>query len=977
VADQVTRASRRQNAATNALVCAVLAAIVYLLLILTTFKYGRDQGIYAVVSDTILNGGAPYRDAWDFKPPLVFFVYAAARGLLGTGMESIRIAEAMGLASLVVAFAILSRRLVGDWRAGILGAALATLVHVQLEFWHTAQPESFGGIVTAWALVFATYEPAAKHRCLQWTQLAAWAMAGALYTIAALLKPPLGGGFVVSLLFVLYQQLRVLARRDRLRRLGAVCLAFAVGGAVVVASVFLFFFARRALGEVHDTFFVFVPEYTALGFEPRWLPVLLWKAVVDALTSFSALLPLGLILFVVLRSRTLNELGGAAHILGVVFFQLLGVALQAKFFDYHYGATLPLLALLAGWGFWKLWLRLFTEPLRAASAALFIGVILLASPKRTTESGISLAEALQVRTQMLLGRAKPEDVDRLHSLGDVSFGANLEMARWLEEHVRTSEKVFIWGFEPVVYDMASREPASRYIYNVPQRLEWPGADAARRELIDELTRARPGVILVLRNDVFRDVVGDARDSVGALRRFPELSELIEKDYRLDGRIGDFTVYARRPRASRSPERQPTLATCVDCNVLLVSIDTLRADHLSCYGYDRQTTPEICAFFAAGTRFERAYSQSSWTAPAHASMFTGLYPARHGVTYGPLIPLLRGHPTIFEQLRRHGYFTAALYGGGYVNPVMPNDQLDFERIVELRQDLVGHFEDSLRGNTGDKPFFVFLHGYDVHTPYAPRRNHFADPRPEIDEQARKNAYCRYEDAEDKSRSLAPSSVPSDLATQRYLESLYDSELLEVDRSLGKLFRHLEASGLLGRTLIILTSDHGEEFWDHGSCEHVKTVYNELIHVPLFVRGPGIDPEVETRPVAASIDIAPTITEALGVPPLDSIDGRALFEAGPREIFSEAQFHYASRHLRRYSVIADSTKLIRNFDPDAHELYELEEDPGERRDVLKTEPAPPNLESTLEGYIGQGAPVEQQEGELDSQTLEQLRRLGYIE
>lgn len=113
MADLVTTASRRQTAATNALVCAALAAIVYLLLILTTFKYGRDQGIYAVVSDTILGGGAPYRDAWDFKPPLVFFVYAAARGLLGTGMESIRIAEAMGLASLVVAFAILSRRLVG------------------------------------------------------------------------------------------------------------------------------------------------------------------------------------------------------------------------------------------------------------------------------------------------------------------------------------------------------------------------------------------------------------------------------------------------------------------------------------------------------------------------------------------------------------------------------------------------------------------------------------------------------------------------------------------------------------------------------------------------------------------------------------------------------------------------------------------------------------------------------------------------
>ena len=429
-------------------------------------------------------------------------------------------------------------------------------------------------------------------------------------------------------------------------------------------------------------------------------------------------------------------------------------------------------------------------------------------------------------------------------------------------------------------------------------------------------------------------------------------------------------------SQRSESRSPS-ASCADCNVILISIDTLRADHLSCYGYDKPTTPEICAFFANGMRFERAYSQSSWTAPAHASMFTGLYPARHGVTYGPMIPLLRGHTTIFEHVRQHGYFTIALHGGGYVSPVMPNDHLDFERIVELRQDLVGHVEDALRDNAGETPFFLFLHGYDVHTPYAPERNYFADPRPEIDDKARNNAYCRYEDAEDGSRFLAPASIPSDVGTQRYLESLYDSELREVDRSLGRLFRHLEGRGLLERTLVILTSDHGEEFWDHGSCEHVKTVYNELIHVPLFVRGLGIDAGSESRPVAASIDIAPTITEVLGVPSLGSIDGRTLFETEAREIFSEAQFHYGSTHLRRYAAVAGSRKLIRNVNRDVRELYDLATDPGEQNDILEIEAAPDDLESILQGYIEEGAPVEQHEGELDPQTLEQLRQLGYIE
>lgn len=417
--------------------------------------------------------------------------------------------------------------------------------------------------------------------------------------------------------------------------------------------------------------------------------------------------------------------------------------------------------------------------------------------------------------------------------------------------------------------------------------------------------------------------------------------------------------------------------CTDCSVILISIDTLRADHLSCYGYERQTSPEICAFFASGRRFARAYSQSSWTAPAHGSIFTGLYPGRHGVTYGPMIPRLRGHRTIFEHLRESGYFTIALHGAGYVNPVLPREAIDFDRVIELRQDLVGHFEAALRANADGRPFFLFLHGYDVHTPYAPRRNYFLEPRPEIDEAARDNAFCRYEDAEDRSRFLDPSSIPSDPETQRYLESLYDSEIAEVDASLARLFRHLEARGILDRTLVILTSDHGEEFWEHGSCEHVKTVYNELIHVPLFVRGPGVEPGIHEEPVAASIDIAPTITERLGVPPLESIDGRSLFQKGPREIFSEAQFHYDSTHLRKYSVVSGPTKVILDMNRDARELYDLGADPGERENLQGTTAPPESLMLGLDSYVARSAPVEQRSGELDQQTLEQLRELGYIE
>ena len=434
---------------------------------------------------------------------------------------------------------------------------------------------------------------------------------------------------------------------------------------------------------------------------------------------------------------------------------------------------------------------------------------------------------------------------------------------------------------------------------------------------------------------------------------------------------------------RTPEDEtPVLSevpkgVCPDCNVILVSIDTLRADHMSCYGYERDTTREICSFFADGIRFQNAYSQSSWTAPAHASMFTGLLPARHGVTYGPLIPTLTGHSTIFELLQDQGYFTAALYGGGYVNPVMPSSHVDFRRVVELRQDLSRHVEDALRSKPPDRPFFLFLHGYDVHTPYAPRENYFMDPRPEVDRLSRENRYCRYQDAADRSRYLDPESIPSDRGTQEYLEALYDSEILEVDRSLGSLFRHLRSRGVLDRTIVILTSDHGEEFWDHGSCEHVKTVHNELLHVPLFVWMPSGKGRVDPRPVAANIDILPTVAEALGWPAPESIDGASLLQPKPRDIFSEAQFHYASQHLRRYSVVRGTEKLIYDANADTRALFDLQEDPGEQEPRMEAVDAEPSLFDALREYIQQGAPVVQHEGALDPQTLEQLKQLGYIE
>lgn len=530
-----------------ALVIVSLATITYLLLILLTFRYGRDQGIYAVVGDVVLSGGAPYRDAWDFKPPFIYFIYAGARGLFGPGMIAIRLVEALGLVSLVIAFAVLSRRFVGNWRAGLVGATLAVFLHVKLEFWHTAQPESFGGIIVAWAIVCSTYVAQGASRESRFRQYGAWFGTGALYTIAALLKPPLGGGFVISLGFVLAQQRRMLAPAERTRGLLGVCAAFGLGAAAILGAMLSFFAFKGSLAELYETFFVFTPEYTGLGFEPSKLPAFLADAVRQGVTGFSFLVPLGLAFLAGLSSRGDRAVSCILQVLGVVAIQLLGVAMQAKFFDYHYGASLPLLSLLAGWGLWKLWERVFTDPFRVAATVLLVGLLVHDAPKQPTPAEGSTEAKLYARTQLLLGNRSSAVLDWLHSKGDVSFGANVEMARWLRDNTDDDDTVFIWGFEPMVYDLAGRRFASRYIYNVPQRLEWPGSNAARAELMSDLHRTQPDVVLVTRGDVFTHVTGDRRDSFAMLDEFDELGHFLDVGYRFDGNIQDFMIYTRRQR----------------------------------------------------------------------------------------------------------------------------------------------------------------------------------------------------------------------------------------------------------------------------------------------------------------------------------------------------------------------------------------------------------------------------------------------
>jgi hypothetical protein len=531
----------------DALARVALAATALFLLPILTYGYGRDQGIYAVVARTILDGGMPYRDAFDFKPPGIFLVYTLSRAIFGSAQWGIRVVEVAGLACMAAAMARLADRWWGDRRIGLLAAALAVLVHAQLDFWHTAQPESFGGMLTVFGLLVAT--PAAGA-----PRPARLLAAGALFGAAGLLKPPLAGGGAVLAVALAWPSLRGL--REALRAGGARALPgalaaalkpaglIALGGALPFVACGLWFAARGALPDLHRVLFVFTPHYTALGWRGVTVLGLSWYGFAEWLTRYSGPLALGLGCLVALHPAP-RERWSAALLAGVVAIHLAGVVMQAKFFPYHYGATWPATAMLAALGLWKAWDRCARRGRLAASllAAAFAVVAFARSATKDVDDGYLERSAKRIAL-FAAGARDQASIDALASVADVNAAANRAVAAFLRERVAPGRPVFVWGFEPVIYDLADRPPATRYLYNVPQRVQWAEEDA-RAQLMRDLAERPPAAIVVERRDVFPMVTGDAIDSRDTLEDFAELAALIADRYAPAATIEDFEIYLPR------------------------------------------------------------------------------------------------------------------------------------------------------------------------------------------------------------------------------------------------------------------------------------------------------------------------------------------------------------------------------------------------------------------------------------------------
>jgi hypothetical protein len=281
-----------------------------------------------------------------------------------------------------------------------------------------------------------------------------------------------------------------------------------------------------------------------------------YHALLEAFFKFSALGTAGFIAAITISPMHHREREGLFLVLGVIALHVTGIAMQGKFFQYHYGATLPLVMFVAGLGLYKLWRRCLGGGVGGALAfAAFVGVC-IAMRQAIGDLPQDFWERSAIRYRYLFRMApyeRRETLDQeLGYVADYNLAADRSVALELRSRTRAGAPIFVWGFEPVVYWLAERPPASRFIYDVPQRSSWERA-RARFDLLRDLRAHPPAAIVVQRNDVFPVVTGNTLDSRGELPNFRELKTLVDEGYELTTTIEDFEIYLRR--AERLPRAQ--------------------------------------------------------------------------------------------------------------------------------------------------------------------------------------------------------------------------------------------------------------------------------------------------------------------------------------------------------------------------------------------------------------------------------------
>jgi len=433
-----------------------------------------------------------------------------------------------------------------------------------------------------------------------------------------------------------------------------------------------------------------------------------------------------------------------------------------------------------------------------------------------------------------------------------------------------------------------------------------------------------------------------------------------------GRVREFSQRGTLPWPSNAP------------NVLIIIVDTLRADHLSPYGYTRDTSPYVNQLAQQGVLFDNAIAPSSWTLPSHASMLTGLYPNVNHVETDKDI-LSGSWPTLGDAMRSRGYRTAAFSANyflfskahGFIHGFSHFEGYEqtiggILQEVPLSQFILGKLTQYTTGTPdaffgvknaasaekvnedvvdwmkkGDRPFFVVLNYFDVHEPVLP-------PEPYL------HMYSKNADARNQSiffqESCSWAEVEASCGSEQpqFLDT-YDGSIRYVDESIKQLLLELNEGGLLGKTIVVFTSDHGQEFGDHGIYGHGKSLYRQVIQVPLIIWRPGLIPaSVRVSTPVSTADIPATILDLAAADGTHPLPGRSLaplWRSGeaasswPAPVSELARLHWFTKEAPNYnapvqSIVTPEWHYVRQEGKDL--LFDWKSDPQETQDLCPTEP-----------------------------------------
>jgi len=418
-----------------------------------------------------------------------------------------------------------------------------------------------------------------------------------------------------------------------------------------------------------------------------------------------------------------------------------------------------------------------------------------------------------------------------------------------------------------------------------------------------------------------------------------------------------------------PTRQHSISENKKINVVLITPDQMRADHLYCYGYFRKTSPYIDEVAHEGILFKRHYTVASWTTPSFCSIMSSLVPSRHGATLFGSFMTDSTIPLLSEQFKEAGYRTVA-----FCNNALASKRLrrGFDELYEGERNqprnITEHMEFGAQGTNEkifewlnqhyNESFFMWILYFEPHSPYNPSLEH---------DIFKTSAYPNeinngYSPKRNSGYLFRLANAGDEKAVER-LNSLYDGKIHFVDYYIGQVLKKLKELNIDKETLVVLTSDHGELLYNHVNCltfDH-RSLYDSNIRVPLILRGPSIPKGKPINAIVSTLDITPTILEIVGLPPLKGAQGKSLMPLIAGKVNAVHDYIFAEQDILEplRSVCNERYKLICHLQDGKDQLYDTVADPGEKKNIAEQNPEiVRTLSIQMRDYMKKNKPLEKE-------------------